>query len=175
MLYVVVLPTSLPGTPEEDEKKEIRDCEFMVVDCSLFSSARRCDNISETVHDIMKCFRYMVNEPSGAIATTSGKLRFLYKMSTKLGFSVTIGINPTNNTSINKSIKIRNAHASLGYPDRCLRSNSGIDWPVHSFMLSFHDLRGLPLRRLPSTEPCSSIIFGSVSWRQTWLNHDNFR
>ena len=52
------------------------------------------------------------------------------------------------------------------------RSND--DWSVHSLMLSFHDLRARPLRRLPSTESCS-IIFGSVSWRQTWPNHDNFR
>ena len=25
------------------------------------------------------------------------------------------------------------------------RSYDGIDWPIHSFMLSFHDLRGLPV------------------------------
>ena len=46
---------------------------------------------------------------------------------------------------------------------RCLssatRSNDHIDWPVHSLMLSIHDLRGLPLRRLPSTEYWS-MIFG---------------
>ena len=34
-----------------------------------------------------------------------------------------------------------------------MRSNNDIDWPVHSLMLSFHDLRGLPLRHLPSTVP----------------------
>ena len=32
-----------------------------------------------------------------------------------------------------------------------MRSNGDIDWPVHSLILIFHDLRGLPLRRLPST------------------------
>ena len=42
-----------------------------------------------------------------------------------------------------------------------MRSNDGIDWPVHSLMLSFHDLRSLPLQRLP--------------WRQTWPNHDSLR
>ena len=89
--------------------------------------------------------------------------------------------------SINQSIKTRDAQASLGHPDRCLccdghhrrlssatQSNDDIDWPVHSLMLSFHDLRGLPLRCHPSTEPCS-MIFGSVSCRQTRPNHDKFR
>ena len=42
-----------------------------------------------------------------------------------------------------------------------------IDWPVLSLMLSYHDLRDV--RQLPSTLP-RSIIFGSVSWRQTWPN-----
>ena len=51
-------------------------------------------------------------------------------------------------------------------------SNDDIDWLVNSLMLSLHDLRGLPPQRLPSTEPCS-MIFGSISWRQTWPNHDN--
>ena len=55
-----------------------------------------------------------------------------------------------------------------------MRSNYDIDWPVNSLMLSFHDLRGLHLRHLPSTVPCSMIIC-SVSWRQTWPNHDNLR
>ena len=27
-------------------------------------------------------------------------------------------------------------------------SNDDIDWPVHSLMLSFHDLRGRPLQQL---------------------------
>ena len=54
----------------------------------------------------------------------------------------------------------------------CSSDNSG--QPVHSLMLSFHDLRGLPLWRLPSTVPCS-MIFGSVSWRQAWPNHDSLR
>ena len=36
-----------------------------------------------------------------------------------------------------------------------------------ALMLSFNDLHDLPLQRIPSTVPCS-VIFGSVSWRQTW-------
>ena len=43
-----------------------------------------------------------------------------------------------------------------------MRSNDDIDWPVHSLIPSFHDLRDLTLRRLPPTGPCS-VIFGSVS------------
>ena len=39
------------------------------------------------------------------------------------------------------------------------QSNYDIDWPVHSLMLSFDDLRGLPLRRLSSTEPCGMILW----------------
>ena len=54
-----------------------------------------------------------------------------------------------------------------------MHSNDDIDWPVHSLLFSFHDLRGLPLRRLPSAVPCS-MTFSSVSWWQTWPNHDNF-
>ena len=42
-----------------------------------------------------------------------------------------------------------------------MHSNDDIDWAVHSLMLSYHDLRRLPLRRLPSTVPCR-MIFGSV-------------
>ena len=53
-------------------------------------------------------------------------------------------------------------------------SNDDIDWPVHSLMLSFHDSRGQPLWRLPSTVPCS-MTFGSESWRQTWPNHDSLK
>ena len=37
------------------------------------------------------------------------------------------------------------------------RSHDDIGWRVHSLMLSSHELCGLPLRRLPSTEPCSMI------------------
>ena len=50
--------------------------------------------------------------------------------------------------------------------------NDYMDWPVHSFMLSFHDLLGFPLQRLPATVPCC-MIFGSVSWRKTWPSHDS--
>ena len=44
-------------------------------------------------------------------------------------------------------------------------------------MLSFHDLRGLPLRRLPSYLPVVpfSTIFGRASWRQTWPHRDDLR
>ena len=55
-----------------------------------------------------------------------------------------------------------------------MRSNDDNDWHVNSLMLSLHDLSGLPMRRLPSTVP-RSMIFGSVSWRQAWPNHDNLR
>ena len=71
-------------------------------------------------------------------------------------------------TPINASAAMT-AHRPLS---STMRSNADIDWPVHALMLSFHDLRGLPLRRLPSTVSCS-VIFGSVSRRQTWLNHDS--
>ena len=89
--------------------------------------------------------------------------------------------------TFNQSIKTCDAQASLGYPDRCLRCDGCSLTPVlcnveqwwhrltiHSLMLSFHDLRSLPLRCLPSMEPCSRI-FGSVSWWQTWPNHDKLR
>ena len=78
----------------------------------------------------------------------------------------------------------RGAQAWLGYrcnsamtahrpPSSVMCSNYDIDWPVHSLMLS---LRGLRLRRPPPTVPCS-MIFSSVSlsWWQTWPNHDSLR
>ena len=43
-----------------------------------------------------------------------------------------------------------------------MRSNDDNDWPVHCLMLS--DLQGLPLRRLPSTVPFCSMIFGSHTY-----------
>ena len=49
-----------------------------------------------------------------------------------------------------------------------MHSNDDIDWPVHSLMLPFHDLRGLPLRSLPLRQ--SIMTTG-----QTWPNHDNLR
>ena len=55
-----------------------------------------------------------------------------------------------------------------------MRSCDDNDWPVHSLILSFHDLRGLPLRWVPCTVLCS-MIFGSLSWQQTWPSHDNLR
>ena len=36
-------------------------------------------------------------------------------------------------------------------PSSVMRCNNDIAWPDHSLMLSFHDLRGLPLRQLPPT------------------------
>ena len=47
---------------------------------------------------------------------------------------------------------VMTAHRPLPF---AMHSNDDIDWPVHSLMLSFNDLRGLPLRRLPSTALCS--------------------
>ena len=38
------------------------------------------------------------------------------------------------------------------------RSNDDNDWPAKFLMLYHHDLRILPLRRLPSTVPCSIIM-----------------
>ena len=43
-----------------------------------------------------------------------------------------------------------------------MRCNYDINWPVHFLMLTFHDLRSLPLRHLPSTVSCSMTL-GSVS------------
>ena len=77
----------------------------------------------------------------------------------------------------------RDAQASLGYSNRCLCCVAcpptsivcNIDWPVHYWMLCINKLhRHLPLWRLPSAVPCSTI-FGSVPWQQTWPNHDNLQ
>ena len=68
------------------------------------------------------------------------------------------------------------AHASLGVLpiDLCHPwcATMTHQLAVHSLMLSSHDLRGLLLWWLPPIVPCS-MIFGSVSWWQTWLNHDS--
>ena len=75
-----------------------------------------------------------------------------------------------------QSVKTRDAQASLGGTQTdasavmaahrrlssATRSNDDIHGPIHSLMLSFHVLHGLPLRRLPSTE-AYSMIFCSVS------------
>ena len=100
-----------------------------------------------------------------------------------LGLCINFAIPAISNQSVNQNS--RRPGVVGGYSDRSLRcdgrprrlssatrSSDDIDWPVHSLMFSFHDLRALPLQRLPSTEPCS-MIFGSVSWRQTSPNHDN--
>ena len=47
------------------------------------------------------------------------------------------------------------AHRNLS---SVMRSNDDSDKPVHFLMWSFHDLHGLPLRRLPFTVPCSMIV-----------------
>ena len=39
-----------------------------------------------------------------------------------------------------------------------MRNNKDNDWPVHSSMLSLHDIIGLRLRRPPSTVPCSWFL-----------------
>ena len=44
-------------------------------------------------------------------------------------------------------------HRLLAY---AMGSNDDSDWPIHSLMLSFHDLRGIPVRRL------SSAVIGSM-------------
>ena len=64
--------------------------------------------------------------------------------------------------------------ASYRLLSSAMRSNDDVNWHVHSLMLSFHHLCGLPLWRLPCTVSCC-MIFGSVWWRQTWPNHDNLR
>ena len=55
---------------------------------------------------------------------------------------------------------------------RCAVMMTSTGLSVHLLVLSFNDLRGFPLRRQPSTVPYS-MIFGSVSWRQTWPNNDS--
>ena len=47
------------------------------------------------------------------------------------------------------------AHRLLSF---VMRSNDDSVWAVHSLMLSFHDLHGLPLRRPPSTLPCNMVF-----------------
>ena len=53
-----------------------------------------------------------------------------------------------------------------------MRSIDDVDWPVHSLMSFFHDLRGLSLRRLQPTVICRMTV-GSASSRQIWPNHDS--
>ena len=43
-----------------------------------------------------------------------------------------------------------------------MRSNDDIDWPVHSLMLSLHDLRGLLLPRLPSAVIKLMVFFHCI-------------
>ena len=56
-----------------------------------------------------------------------------------------------------------------------MRSNYDSDWRVHSLILSIHDLRGLPLRRLGYHLLFPLVCFCSVSSQQTWPNHDNLQ
>ena len=53
-------------------------------------------------------------------------------------------------------------------------SSDDNDWPVHSLMLSLHDLRSPAEWRIPSTVRYS-MIFTSVSWLQTRPNHDSLQ
>ena len=41
-----------------------------------------------------------------------------------------------------------------GYPSVSMRINDDGDWAIRSLILFFHDLRGIPVRRPPSTVPC---------------------
>ena len=81
---------------------------------------------------------------------------------------------PTPNFNFNQSIKTRDARRRWGTQtdastvmaahrrlSPATRSNDDFGWPVHSLMLSFHDLCALALRRLPSMMPCS-MIFGCI-------------
>ena len=44
-----------------------------------------------------------------------------------------------------------------------MHSSDDSDWPAHPLMLSFHDLRSLPLRRPPSIVPQSYCV-GRYAW-----------
>ena len=63
------------------------------------------------------------------------------------------------------------AHRLLSY---VIRSNYDNDCPVHSLILSFHDLRLVPQRRLPSTVT-GRMTSGNVSRQRAWPNSDNLR
>ena len=68
--------------------------------------------------------------------------------------------------------------SAVMFTRRCLScalyGNDNMDWSGHCSTMSFQVLRSVHMRCLPFTEHCS-MIFGSVSWRQTWSNHDNLR
>ena len=84
----------------------------------------------------------------------------------------------------NQSIKAHDAKASSRYLDRCLPCDGrtidacplqhramvidDIDWPLHSLMLSFHDLRSLPLTSDLASKSC--ILRGRVASHNTGLN-----
>ena len=101
------------------------------------------------------------------IARNQGKYEAEYKTRSTLAFnrSVSGSCISVKTYSINQS-KLVTPRRRWGTPidasamivahrrlSSATRSNDDIEWPVHYLMLSFHDLRGLPLRRLPFTEP----------------------
>ena len=91
-----------------------------------------------------------------------------HKIPTKQKFNECPGIIGVPKTDASTAIA---AHRPLSY---AMRSNDDFDWTIYSLMLSFQDLLDLPfLLWLPSTVPCS--IFGSISWWQTWSNHDSLQ
>ena len=55
------------------------------------------------------------------------------------------------------------AMVAHGVLSTAMHINDDNDWPVHSLMLSIHDIHGLPLWRILSDVPCS-MIYDSVSW-----------
>ena len=78
------------------------------------------------------------------------------------------------NQHTNQLLNTRDAQASLdtltdasavktahGLMLSAMHSDDDIDWPVHSLLLSLHDLDSLSLRGLPSSLPCS-MIFGNI-------------
>ena len=80
---------------------------------------------------------------------------------------------PSNSHDAQASLRYYNRHLCCDWLlSSAMCSNDDNAWPVHSLMLSLRDLRSLTLQWLPSTVPCC-VIFGSVSWQQTWPNHDN--
>ena len=66
-----------------------------------------------------------------------------------------------------------NEHQTEQKPMAC-RLGTKLTLSVHSLVLPFHDLRGLPLRRPRFTVPCS-LLFGIVSRRQIWPIHDSLQ
>ena len=88
------------------------------------------------------------------------------------------------NNSINQSKPVTPRRRCMGYPDRCLRSDGSPSTPVLCNAEQWWHRLARPLLDVvlprfkqstsatPSVHACS-MIFGSVSWRQTCPNHDN--